>query len=40
MNGSSVEEKAVAVERIRETEKYTPAEGEWRRKHKDPKEDK
>ncbi len=39
VNGSSVEEKAVSVERIRETEKYTPAEGEWRKPGQDPKEE-
>ncbi len=31
LNGSSVEEKAVAVERVRETERFTPTEREWRR---------
>ncbi len=39
VNGSSVEEKAVSVERIRETEKYTPVEGEWRRPGTDPDPD-
>lgn len=37
INGSNVEEQAVAVERVRETEKYTPQEGAWTRPDTDPK---
>ncbi len=34
LNGSQVEEKAVAVERVREAEKLTPTEREWRNPEK------
>jgi len=40
INGSAIEEQAVSVERIRETEKYTPKEAEWRQPGVDPKEEK
>ena len=38
-NATKIEEQAVSVERIRETEKYTPKEGLWRHTQSDPKDE-
>ncbi len=40
INSSLVEEHTVSIERIRETEKYTPTEGPWRIPESDPKDPK
>ena len=37
INFSNLEENAVAIERIRETEKYAPREADWRNPDEDPR---